>query len=465
MYPLLPVPPDLSSPSGEPGQIAIDGIVAALNVFCGRVDDEADWHIYITPPIEVSDILANSFSENGVTVLDLIIMYCELMVLDDWNKPFLGDDRFHSADGLTQALLLTKFGSEHPAWDLGQDAMDNQGSSQDYTENSHLAVNHARVYMQGAFVNDADHGFRIEIHPLDSLAVAMKDTAWSSVVSAKFGENDWPKSKMRWRIAWFTNSSLHRINGHDYLQKDRTTTWFLDLPSDAYASTSDDLVTIEVDGQLVQMWDMHEDRSYLWRGVKSPIANIEGLQWSLEADPKDGRRKLKVSATMAQPDERGGIVVQDYTIAVSLHSNPSLAIRTSTSKYADYQFDPGVPSETLVPSPDPAVWFFTGKNQGPAPMRFQLTGAGDAPGWRVRYFDAIAGGSEITADVTSGGWVSPVVQPWGMMQECRVEILPTGAMLAGTARTVTITAASAEDPARSDTVTARARAGNQPPPA
>ena len=38
-----------------------------------------------------------------------------------------------------------------------------------------------------------------------------------------------------------------------------------------------------------------------------------------ENDPKDGRKKLKVTATMKRPNKMGGIVVVDYIIRASLN--------------------------------------------------------------------------------------------------------------------------------------------------
>ena len=90
-YAPLPVPPAYAGPSGEPGQILLHGITTKVSVFHGRIDDEADWHVFIRPdradwPIE---------------------MYCEIMVLDDFSKPFIGDDKFFTAD-FTLPLRLSK---------------------------------------------------------------------------------------------------------------------------------------------------------------------------------------------------------------------------------------------------------------------------------------------------------------------------------------------------------------------
>jgi hypothetical protein len=46
-YPLLPIHPDFRGPSGEQGQILLDSIVFKVSLFHGKIDDEADWHVYI----------------------------------------------------------------------------------------------------------------------------------------------------------------------------------------------------------------------------------------------------------------------------------------------------------------------------------------------------------------------------------------------------------------------------------
>ena len=97
------------------------------------------------------------------------------------------------------------------------------------TNGSRLTLSGARVSLQGPFVNDAAHGFRPEIHPLDSIAYALAADGTPIAVSAD--DSRWPESRLTWRVAVFTNSTFHRIHIADYLEQDRTITWLLELPS------------------------------------------------------------------------------------------------------------------------------------------------------------------------------------------------------------------------------------------
>jgi hypothetical protein len=290
-YKPLPVPLSYQGASGEPGQILLDGIVQKITLYHDRFDDEADWHVYIRP-------------ERADWPQD---MYCEIMVLDDFETPFLGDDKFFTAD-FSRAFRLIKEGSVNPAWEVGLKAIDEQSDSVNVTEagvTSRVVAHQGRAYLQGPYVNDEAHGTRVEIHPLDSIAFAIDDS--DQTIAAKWGQPAWPETSVRWRVAYFANSSHHRINGEKYVKKERTTTWFLDLlrPNPLNVVSMGNVSITEIRRQLrfKDTNKMHDGR-----GFKS-IAPHE-----LVIDPKDGRRKLKVSSTMNKPDEKGGIVVIDYLV-------------------------------------------------------------------------------------------------------------------------------------------------------
>ena len=309
-YPLLPIPPAYRSPSGERGQILLDGLAMKVSLFHGKVDDEADWHVYIDPQPSVWQTLGAYLRERGTQVsnADLGVMYCELMVCDRHRNP-LFDEFFDSAD-VTLAFRLSKPGSQHPAWDLGLYAGDHQGTNHDFSRYSRLVRDSGRVYLQGAFVNDAAHGTRVEIHPLDSIAFAM-DSAGRTLPD-RWGEPGWPRRYVKWRVVVFANSKFHRINGENYMKKERTTTWYLDLPGDAGTGGPTSLPTsVTVEEIRQPLWDGKEEAWYTSRRVKS------FAPWALAADPRDGRKKLKVSATMKIPDTRGGLVVRDYIVRVA----------------------------------------------------------------------------------------------------------------------------------------------------
>lgn len=306
-YPRLPVHPRYAGPSGEAGQILLEGLVTKVSLFHGRSADEADWHVYLDMSPETSLDLANYLRARNVEARasDLACFYSELMTLDKYKKGWF-DDKFYSAD-FTTSFLLSKSGSAHPAWDLGLVAVNDQGDNHDFTSYSRLYG--ARAYLQGAFVNDADHGTRVEIHPLDSIAFAMD--ASGVPLSAKRDDPSWPRTFVKWRVGVFANSSLHRINDESYVDKERTTTWFLDLPRDAVAGGPTTPGNITVLEERQQLWNGGSNNWYGGRRWKTLVP------WTIAVDPKDGRKKLKVTTTMLTPDKWGGIIVRDYTIRVN----------------------------------------------------------------------------------------------------------------------------------------------------
>jgi hypothetical protein len=486
-YPLVPFPTNYQGPSGERGQIKLDGIVWKVSLFHGEVADEADWHVYIdfTKTPNVYQELANHLKANGYNFIkagDMIQIYSELMVCDR-HKSTWNDEYFYSAD-FTLPFLLSQpnmpkspydyitasdfwrgvgWTGEHPAWDLGLIAQTYQSSNRDFSEHSKLIGTHA--YLQGAFVEDAEHRIcpsgnnncplskavktRIEIHPLDSITFAMKEG--DTVISSKRGHGDWPDSYVKWRVAFFANSKFHRINSESYLKKERTTTWYLDLPDDAYNSWGEIHTTVNVEEQRQSLWDGYNRVWYSGRGVKS-------LNWSLAVDPKDKRKKLKVSATMNVPDKWGGIVVLDYVIRVTQHSNPNLGIRLGNSSYADAQFHLGVVARQNVPRSTTAVYYVRGQNQGPVPIQFRYRATVGDANWNVRYFNAA--GDNITSQITgSSGWLSPLIPSGGSTEEIRVEVTPSANLPNGREKLVRVWASSSVEPGRQDIVEAITKVG------
>jgi hypothetical protein len=310
-YPLLPIHPKYRGPSGEPGQIMVGGRARKVTAFHGRSDDEADWHVYLDLAEDVRRDLAGTLREahSGVPADVLEEFWSELMVLDDWSTPTFGDDQFFSAD-VSRAFRLTKPGSGRSAWDLMLQAIDDQGDEQDFSSLSTLVG--GRVYLQGPFVNDAAHGFLPEIHPLDSIAFAMDGDR--KTVAAAPGQPGWPRRHVIWRVAFFTNSDHHRINGESYLEKQRTTTWSLAFPGDAFLPGG----SFEVTEDKIELLDVPRRARYVSRGVAAgPTFEVVTPPSPLPGPPRPASgHKLRVSATMVDPNNYGGIVVRDYDITV-----------------------------------------------------------------------------------------------------------------------------------------------------
>jgi hypothetical protein len=223
----------------------LTGSASKIEVFHAATNDELDWHACIRLDCAVRDRssatsspmprgakTAHQLVPGGpglpLTKADLDLVYCEWMVADGYDNLFL-DEKFFSAD-LTRILLLNR-----AAWDLGAEAAEDQnafsGATADATDESQLCRRNARVSLQGAFVNDRKHGFTVEIHPLDSLAYALD--ARGIPLSIGPEDREWPTRMITWRVAAFTNSTFHYIRQADYLKKERATTWYLPLPSEA----------------------------------------------------------------------------------------------------------------------------------------------------------------------------------------------------------------------------------------
>ncbi len=328
------VPASLRSPSGERAQIQVEGIVTKISFFHGRNDDEADWHVYVDLHPGVRTELRNyirSLNPDLESIShriakhkanDISTIYSEVMVLDDY-KNSMFDEKFLTAD-VSKAFLLSLGNSRQPAWDLAMRAVNDQGENKNFTDYSGIRGKY--VYLQGAFVNDKEHGFLPEIHPLDGIAFAM-DTR-GEPVSIRHTNSAWPAKEIRWRVCYFANSSFHRINGESYLKRERTTTFYLELPRNAYRRERTQRVageaaptgSILVTRHPVNLWDAKGKNEYAGRGWSIYP------QHEIAVDPRDGRKKLKVTGKMKLPNKAGGIVVCDYVVRVT-DSQPIQSIR------------------------------------------------------------------------------------------------------------------------------------------
>ena len=171
-------------------------------------------------------------------------LFCEWMGVDRWEDEILGRqwwssdmDRILSLRWpLPDARSGAETASEH--WSLVED--DNQGGSAEIVADINNAAKRGnarivggRVYLQGAFVmddpTDTDEHAHLEIHPLDSVAYALDGDG--TVLAQRGTDTSWPRSTVVWRVGVVTNAEFHRINGCSFLEQDRTTVWYLDLPT------------------------------------------------------------------------------------------------------------------------------------------------------------------------------------------------------------------------------------------
>ncbi|GAH53607.1 unnamed protein product, partial [marine sediment metagenome] len=90
-----------------------------------------------------------------------------------------------------------------------------------------------------------------------------------------------------------------------------------------------------------------------------------------------------------------------------------------------------------------AVYDIKIENDGNVSDTFTVTGNAGGSGWTVTYYDALTGGSDITSDVTGGGWSTGALAS-GVSTEIRVEVTPSG-LAGGTSKDVLVTSTSAGD--------------------
>lgn len=320
-YPPVPFPPALRSPSGEPGQAILAGTAREIKVFHGGVADELDWHVYIEPDPEDREMLASHLRDHAKGAESLSglksdegpnLAYAEWMVLDGY-KYTLTDDRFYSAD-LTRVLDLPV----ESAWSYSVRAGKQQSVSQP-ANNSGLVRLDAWVYLQGPLVNDSAHGFRLEIHPLDSIAYAF-DPSTGMPLSIDESHRLWPRTSVTWRVAAFTNSTIHRIAKADYLRKVRTTTWYLPLPRNARGIVP--TVTARFPG--FENHPLRHGTSGLTNKrhtTRTPYSSYRVQAHSCRIVNQRGVPKLKVTISMKEPNTWGGMFLGEYTVTAKKGEN------------------------------------------------------------------------------------------------------------------------------------------------
>ena len=305
-YPPLPFPPKMRG-AAETGQMILKGKVKSVEVFHGGIADELDWHVYIEPEETMRTELVGHLQDHaqrGGEVKDdaLRKAYCEWMVLDGIaGGGAFNSDVFFSAD-VTRVLAL-----DNSAWSEGVAAARHEGGDNEIAS-SQLTRSATNVYLQGAFVNDAAHGMKPEIHPLDSIAYAVDDQKRPLPGTARL-----PTRRLTWRVAVFSNSTVHRIGSTEYVRKTRTTTWYLPLPG--FARPSSRVTTEHLDfdnhGQRV---GKELDDGRRTRENRYADYGVVGSGAKIVHDPATRRLSLKVTVTMKSPDAWGGMFLADYTV-------------------------------------------------------------------------------------------------------------------------------------------------------
>lgn len=94
-----------------------------------------------------------------------------------------------------------------------------------------------------------------------------------------------------------------------------------------------------------------------------------------------------------------------------------------------------------------AVYYIRAQNDGNITDMLNIQGGAGGAGWTVAYYDALVGGTDITAAVTSGGgWVSPAVSAL-LYQAIRVEVTADWTVASGATLNTRVTCRSVGEPA------------------
>ncbi|HEY3417913.1 MAG TPA: hypothetical protein VGM23_13605, partial [Armatimonadota bacterium] len=132
---------------------------------------------------------------------------------------------------------------------------------------------------------------------------------------------------------------------------------------------------------------------------------------------------------------------------------PDMQIRTqASSTYAGgnvYGFSQSVSQSVTAGSA--AIYQLALQNDGSGSDTITVTGPSGGAGWTVRYYNATAGGADITSQVTGAGWSTGVMAAGATLQ-FRAEVVPASTVAGGSSYTVSVAAKSAGDTTRSDAV-------------
>ena len=109
--------------------------------------------------------------------------------------------------------------------------------------------------------------------------------------------------------------NVHRINGADYLKKERTTTWYLPLPKDTPGNP------VKVAANFPGFINQARGRAGLDKlrptgADRYQDFDVVSESHGIEQDFRTGERRLRVTVTMAQPDLWGGMFLADYMLRV-----------------------------------------------------------------------------------------------------------------------------------------------------
>jgi uncharacterized repeat protein (TIGR01451 family) len=235
---------------------------------------------------------------------------------------------------------------------------------------------------------------------------------------------------------------------------------------------NDGVVTQSLVLRAIESADAGWTTTYLWSGsnITTLITNTTGF--ALSNLPPGSAEFVQVDLL---PGSRlAGAATKSTTIRVAtdLYTRSQRdAVQAAAISEVSYQPDMLVRRLTDVVYAGSGIYNSTGSNQtksvtadtgtlvvypltlvnaGNLTNAFTVVGSPGGGGWSVRYFDALVGGSDITAEVAGGGAGLSLLP--GASWEFRAEVTASLAVLPGASNILYVTGRSAANPARTDTV-------------
>ncbi|TKJ43464.1 hypothetical protein CEE36_03770 [candidate division TA06 bacterium B3_TA06] len=182
------------------------------------------------------------------------------------------------------------------------------------------------------------------------------------------------------------------------------------------------------------------------RSVNPSIAVWEGNIHVVWEDNRDGWTKTIYykhgREGNLQPDNQVKNDIDDYYIGDDIYN------LDGTNQVEEQAVLPG----------DTAVFYIKVESDGDIPDTIMVTGAGSTTGWTVSYYDALTGGTDITASVTGSGWATGKLEPEDYI-EMRVEITPDVSVPMDSSYEFLVTSTSSGDPLMQDAVKIRTATG------
>jgi uncharacterized repeat protein (TIGR01451 family) len=169
-------------------------------------------------------------------------------------------------------------------------------------------------------------------------------------------------------------------------------------------------------------------------GFASKAATVQAFYEAKAATPRDAVKLVAVNTPNYQPD-----LLVRREIDVNL-----------VGKHVYNRDGAGQTKATETDAATPATYYVQVVNDGNLTNQFLLRGGECSEGWLVRYFDAPAGGRDITTEIADAGW--PVTLAIGASREFRIEVVPKSRLAGGATRDLFVTATSLINPDQADTV-------------